>query len=194
VSVEEQSGSGTTEKVTLTKSASPTAPAGKGRPTPKRRDQEQRRAVPTPPPTNRREAAARAKERAKAERKAGRAPRDLPARDQGPVRALARDVVDGRRNAAVSIMPIVLAMFLSLATRDAGFRSVMTSIYLVGLVIVLIDFVALSRLVRNAAAEQFPDESTKGLRFYAFQRSTQFRRFRMPPPVVSPPPLRRTRG
>src|SRR3954463_8855884 len=75
-------------------------PAGKGRPTPKRRDAQKRRRGPVP--TNKKEAAAQQRARARESRMLQRQAllsgdeRHLPARDAGPAKRLARDVVDSR--------------------------------------------------------------------------------------------------
>src|SRR3954468_23618055 len=80
---------------------SDTAPApGKGRPTPKRSDARKQRRVSTP--TNRKEAAAlrrtKMREQRTLQRQALQAgdEKNLPARDAGPAKRLARDYVDSR--------------------------------------------------------------------------------------------------
>src|SRR3954451_9310146 len=80
---------------------SDTAPApGKGRPTPKRSEARKQRRVATP--TNRKEAAALRREKLREQRTAQRQAlqsgdeRNLPARDAGPAKRLARDFVDSR--------------------------------------------------------------------------------------------------
>jgi hypothetical protein len=174
---------------------------GKGRPTPKRRERELRRGGPVaPPPATRREAARRAKAKQAADRAAGRATggssrgeRPLLKRDQGPVRAHVRDLVDARRNPAILIMPVFVIVVLTVAVQDPGFAHLLQTVYLLGLIIVVLDFWTLGRLVTRSVQEHYPDEPIKGLRFYAIQRATQFRRFRYPKPVVPAPPLWRRR-
>src|SRR3954462_7928404 len=80
---------------------SDTAPApGKGRPTPKRSEARKQRRVSTP--TNRKEAAALRRQKMREQRGAQRQAlqtgdeRNLPARDAGPAKRLARDYVDSR--------------------------------------------------------------------------------------------------
>ena len=77
---------------------------GKGRPTPKRSEVERARRQPyAPPPADKKAAAAQRRDRSAPSRsrrtEAMRRGEEwaLPAKDSGPVRALARDYVDSRR-------------------------------------------------------------------------------------------------
>src|SRR5436305_14520896 len=97
-------------------------PAGKGRPTPKRADARKRRRTATP--TNRKEAAALRRQRLREERMAQRQAlvsgdeRHLPARDAGPARRLARDVVDSRFTIGPVLFALVLAVLLLSFSRN----------------------------------------------------------------------------
>ncbi len=165
---------------------------GKGHPTPKRRDA-QRRRQPTRAPQNRKEAYRRIKQRQRADRQRARAgiaagdERYLPARDSGPVRKLARDYVDSRRGVGEYFLFLALAVVALSLVPVPAVQLFVTNIgfpLLLGLIIV--EAVLLSRRLKRLAAERYPQESTKGLSFYAVTRSLQMRRLRMPPPAVKP--------
>ena len=91
-------------------------PAGKGRPTPKRADARKKRRAATP--TNRKEAAALRRERLREQRMAQRQAlitgdeRHLPARDAGPAKRMARDIVDSRFSVGQVFFGLVLAGIL----------------------------------------------------------------------------------
>lgn len=171
----------------------PAAGGGKGRPTPKRNERVKRRSGPVaPPPATRKEAARRARAQAREQRQRVRAAqvrgddRYLPRRDAGPVRRLARDVVDSRRNAGVLLLPIALLLVVAQITRNAAVLQVATLVWFAGLLYVFTDFVMLATTLRRRARERFPDQPRRGLVGYALLRSTVFRRWRMPAPAVSP--------
>ena len=142
----------------------------KGRPTPKRSEAERRRRQPFNAPADRKAAAQQSRDRDRT----SRARRSeaykrgenwaLPRKDQGPVRALARDYVDSRRSISEYYMFAVLALLLVIVTESV----------LVG-----------GRVIK-LAQQRFPGESTRGIRMYAAIRGTQIRRLRMPAPRVKP--------
>jgi hypothetical protein len=196
---------------TATESASArirtTAP--KGRPTPKRSKaaKSNRRGPVAPAPMTAAEARARRKSlktklsrderraqsvarRARStERRermmAGEAAYLLP-RDQGPVRRLARDVVDARRNVLGLFMPSTLVLlFGAFAVPQLQFY--MSPAMLVLMVVMALDAVLLARKVGNLVDEKFPGntESRWKLGLYAAGRASQLRRMRAPRPQVS---------
>lgn len=173
---------------------------GKGRPTPKRRDAEARRRGPVPPPpTTQREAYKRSKatggtkmdrKTASAERRermmAGDDAYVLP-RDRGPARALARDVVDSRRNLIGLFMPlavvVIVLYFLAPATSNAVSLGVLAAI-----IVMVVEGVFLARLVSGRVHERFPDEPAGAVKlgWYSFVRASQVRKLRAPRPRVRP--------
>lgn len=172
----------------------PPAPVslGKGRPTLKRSDKERRSGPVAPPPRTRKEAATRMREQQALERKgrrsgAGVDPDRLMARDRGPVRAAVRDVVDRRRNIGVLLLPLAVLLVAAQLVGDDRVLRIATSVWTAGLLAVVIDMALLGLRVRSTVRSQFPDEG-RTLRHvgYAVLRSTVFRRFRMPPPLVAP--------
>jgi hypothetical protein len=165
---------------------------GKGRPTPKRRDAEQRRRQAVRAPRDRKEAYRRTRERARQERIAARQAlltgeeKNLPPRDRGPVRRLARDYVDSRRSAAEFFLPVALVVLLATFVRNEVVYTIGILLWLVLLAVVVVDTVLIARGLRRTLAERFPNEETKGSTSYALLRSMQLRRLRLPKPQVKP--------
>ena len=166
------------------------ATAGKGRPTPKRREAAPRR-QPMAAPGNRKEAYKQSRERQRAER-ARRAegfrrgdPRYLPAKDRGPVRALARDYVDSRRLLSEYYLYVVGVLFVLFIVPSAAAKLLVYPLVLTTLVTIVFEGVITARRVRRMAAQRYPGESTKGVALYAALRSAQLRRLRVPKPRVN---------
>jgi hypothetical protein len=163
----------------------------KGEATPKRTSTNVRR--PEPPAANRKEALRRTRERQRGERAEAREKmmagdeRYLLPRDKGPVRGLARNVVDSRRNAATFFF---IGLFVILLGTSRGFpeqvRIAANALFLVLFAATLIDTFLIVRRVKALASERYPKE-TQGLRgiyFYVIMRTISFRRLRVPKPKV----------
>ena len=170
-----------------------TTPTGKGRPTPKRSEKQRRRPGPVaPPPLTRKEASQRQKEQAKAARtriKEGAARGDaryLAKRDAGPSRALVRDIVDGRRNVGVVLLPLAVVLIVANLTGNRLAISYSLLLWLAAIIAVVVDLVVMGVLIRRRLREELPDEGGRGHVGYGLLRSTVLRRFRLPPPRVSP--------
>ena len=172
----------------------PEGPVGKGRPTPKRREKEKRRGGPVaPPPLTRKEAAKRKKEQASAARtriKEGAARGDeryLAKRDAGPARALVRDTVDARRNVGVLLLPLALVLIVANLSGSTTLTYYGLLVWVAAILAMLVDIVVTTLLIRRRIREQVPEEQkTVGHVAYGLLRSTVLRRFRLPPPRVSP--------
>ncbi|MET8143734.1 DUF3043 domain-containing protein [Sphaerisporangium sp. NPDC005288] len=174
--------------------------AGKGRPTPKRREAEGRRRQPVTAPSNRKEAYKQARERQSSERTRAREgmlrgdDRYLPARDRGPARKLARDWVDSRRTISQYFLPVSLLLLVILWTvpmfgGQTGmllYSYAITILWPAMIVVVAVSAVWVAQRVKKEAAQRLPDESLKGVGFYAAMRAMQIRRLRFPPPTVLP--------
>lgn len=180
---------------------------GKGRPTPSRREAEGRRRGPVaPPPMTAKEARARRKEARgnKADRKAAAAERRAAAqdrrarmlagedkyllpRDQGPVRAFVRDIVDARRNLVGLFMPMALVLILSMFAAPV-WQPIVTLAMLVMMVFMAAEGFLLGRIVNRRVRERFPKNTDTGFRlgWYAFVRASQMRKMRAPKPRVGP--------
>lgn len=165
---------------------------GKGRPTPKRR--EARKASAEPPPKDRKEAYRRMREKQRAERAEAREAmmrgeeKYLPVRDRGPERALARDIVDARRNIGTWFFAGAIVILIGTwPTVPDPIRSMFDLLWVVLLVAVLVDSFLLCRLVKRLVWQRYPktDQGKPGLYFYAIMRSLTMRRMRIPKPRVS---------
>ncbi len=164
----------------------------KGRPTPKRSEAERRRRQPFNAPADKKAAygQSRDRDRAARARKLEAAKRGenwaLPAKDQGPVRALARDYVDSRRSFSEYYMFAVLALVVLLFIPSLRKSAVVDYAVLILLVVIVTESVLVGGRVIRLAQQRFPGESTRGVRMYAAIRGTQIRRLRMPAPRVKP--------
>jgi hypothetical protein len=166
-------------------------PSGKGRPTPKRRDAESARKQKVAPPKDKREARSRLKaERAKERQQVTEAMRSgdekgYPARDQGKGRHLARNWIDGRRNVGEVFWPVVITALVLLFMPVPPLRQLSTLVLLGFYVVITVDS-GLSLLgLRRALQREVPEQGQRrGSLAYAFGRSLQSRKRRLPGPQV----------
>ncbi len=173
-------------------SGRPGTTAGKGRPTPKRSEVERRRRQPYTAPADRKAAATqnRGQDRSARQRRMA-AMRNgeewaLPPKDKGPVRALARDIVDSRRGISEYYLYGVFIMVAVLFLPALRGTLVVDYIVLTILAVILGEGWYVGRKVLRLAQQRYPGESTRGVRLYAAMRGTQIRRMRMPSPRVKP--------
>ncbi len=184
--------------------------APKGRPTPKRSEAARRRGPVAPAPMTTAEARKRRKELggrklSKDERKADKLARRASAterrekmmsgedayllpRDKGPVRRLARDVVDSRRNVLGLFMPAALGLvFVMLSVPSVAVQQLLSPAMLVLVVVMVIDGFVVGRRVNKIVNAKFPDNIESGwkLGFYSASRASQLRRMRAPRPQVN---------
>jgi hypothetical protein len=168
----------------------PGVTASKGRPTPKRSEAEKRRRQPYSAPADRKAAVAQTRTRDKESRArkydAMRKGEDwaLAAKDRGPVRKLARDVVDSRRRVSEYYMYIVGVLVILLFFPQT--RLIVDYIVLGVIVVMLGEATLLGRKMKVLAKERFPGEPTRGLSVYSALRSMQIRKLRTPAPRVKP--------
>ena len=164
---------------------------GKGRPTPKRSAAQAKNRQPLVP-NDRKAAARKAREQRRSDQKRVLEAYDtedqryLPLRDRGPVRRYVRDLVDTRRNVGQYFLPVALLVLLLGVVPDATLRLVSAVGMYTMLGVLVLDSFLLSRTVKRAVTERFGAEAAgeRGLRMYAFLRSTQMRRMRRPVPQV----------
>jgi hypothetical protein len=180
----------------------PAAEAGKGRPTPKRSEAEAGRyrtitgattsgRGPAKAPDPRRKLTPEEKSAARNQRdKAMKAMREgeewaLSARDRGPVKRLARNYVDAHRRPMEYYMYIVVLLLVVLLVDRNG--SGLLELVLLGIVVVIaVDAFFLRRSVLRLVHRRLPDESTRGIAYYAIMRAIQVRRFRTPSAKLKP--------
>ena len=164
--------------------------AAKGRPTPKRSEAEKRRREPYTAPGDRKAAANQSRGRDRSDRtrrmEAMRRGEDwaLPRKDQGPVRALARDVVDARRGIAEYYLYGIVVLILLLFVPALKGTVIVDVIILAVLAVIAGEGWYVSRKVLKLARERYPGESTHGVAMYTALRGTQLRKMRMPAPRV----------
>jgi hypothetical protein len=166
--------------------------AAKGRPTPKRSEAEKRRRQPYTAPGDRKAAGQQSRDRDRAGRarrmEAMRRGEDwaLPRKDQGPVRTLARDVVDSRRGISEYYLYGIVVLIALLFVPALRGNPLVDYIILVILVVLVAEGWFVSGKVLRLARERHPGENTRGVRIYTAMRGTQIRRMRVPQPRVKP--------
>ena len=164
----------------------------KGRPTPKRSEAERRRRQPYSAPADKKAASQQSRDRDRASRarktEAMRRGESwaLPRKDQGPVRALARDYVDSRRSLSEYYMFGVLVLVVLLFVPTLRKSAAIDYAVLLILAVIITESIFVSGKVIKLAQQRFPGENTRGLRMYVAIRGTQLRRLRMPAPRVKP--------
>jgi hypothetical protein len=110
----------------------------------------------------------------------------LPRKDQGPVRALARDYVDSRRSLSEFYMLGVVVLIVLVFIPALRKSLVIDYAVILMLMVIVAESVITGGRVVKLAGQRFPGESTRGVRMYVAFRSTQLRRLRMPAPRVKP--------
>ncbi len=165
----------------------PGATPGKGRPTPTRKEAEAARKAAVKP-ADRKAAARLDRERARAERAKAREAmlagdeRYLPKRDQGPVRAYARDWVDTRWSVGELFMPGAIVVLILGVLPFAALRNVSVLLWFLLTALVIADTIVLGFRLKKALARRFPDEVRKGAVAYGVLRALQLRALRIPKP------------
>jgi hypothetical protein len=163
----------------------------KGAPTPKRSEAEAKRRQPYQAPTDRKSASQQSRQRGKADRirKSQALQRGeqwaLPAKDQGPVRALARDVVDSRRGIGEYYLFTIFLLVVLLVLPWQAAKLAADGFVVLALVIMLGEGRMVAGRVKRLAAERCPGQSTRGLTLYVTMRGISLRRMRIPKPRVS---------
>lgn len=169
-----------------------TRSGGKGRPTPKRREAERERRKRVRTPRDRKDAYRQARSRAREERTRRRRAlttgdeRYLPPRDQGPVKAFARDYVDSRRRGGELFLPGAVLVFALSFFPNPQVQAFGIMLWLLLILFVIIDSFRVVFGIKREVARRFPRESPRGLGAYVVMRGLQIRRFRLPPPRVKP--------
>lgn len=112
--------------------------------------------------------------------------RHLPMRDRGPVRRYVRDLVDARRSVGEFFLMFALVILVLTWVGNQQLQVLGSTLWMFLVVLMLVDSVALAVRVRRALNRAHPDENHRGAVAYALMRSMQIRRFRLPPPRVTP--------
>jgi hypothetical protein len=169
----------------------PAVTAPKGAPTPKRSEAQANRRQPYQAPADRKSAAAQSKSRGRDERvrRSQALQRGeqwaLPRKDQGPVRALARDVVDARRGIGEYYMAMVLVLIVLLVLPGNSTKIIADVVVVALLLLIILEGWLVGNKVKKLAAERCPGQSTQGVVMYATMRGISMRRMRIPKPRVN---------
>jgi len=153
---------------------------------------EKRRRQPYSAPGDRKAAGAQGKERDREGRarrmEAMRRGEDwaLPRKDQGPLKALARDVVDSRRGISEYYLYAIVVLIVLLFVPALRGKAIVDYVILVILAVIVIEGWWVSRKVKRLAHERYPGQNTRGLAMYTAMRGTQIRKMRVPVPRVKP--------
>lgn len=165
--------------------------APKGRPTPSRKEAEAARKQQIKVPKDPKEARKAARERERSERARTRAlmmsgdERYLPARDQGPARAYARDFVDSRFTVAEYFIFVAIGVLVLGFIRNQVVQSSVSIFFFAFTALIAVDTAVLLITLNRRAKKLFPDaKARKGLTMYAALRTIQLRRLRLPKPRV----------
>ena len=113
--------------------------------------------------------------------------RHLPARDAGPAKRLARDVVDSRFTLGQVFFGLILVVLAAGLAIPAQYRTTLAAVNLlsfVAVIAVFLDSVRVGRLAKRMVTTTYDAKSAYGVTAYAAIRSMQPRRFRRPPPKV----------
>jgi hypothetical protein len=172
----------------------PAKQAGKGKPTPKRSEVERARRQPySAPPADRKAAAAQQRDRRRSEqqRKMDAMKRGeewaIPAKDRGPVRALARDYIDSRRFiiSEYILFGVFILIFIIFALGSRRQDSALVLYIEVGIVaVIVIENAFHSARVTRLVKQLLPGSSTRGITWYVAKRSLRLRASRIPPARV----------
>lgn len=195
-----------TDDAAVPTSETDSSPQGKGRPTPTRKEAEAARkaalAGTTDPKAAKkaeRDVARQARYEAQQGLRSGD-PKKLPARDQGPVKARVRDLVDGRISMGEIFIPVAVLVLVLGFVRVQVVQVVLLWVWLFVLLGVLVDSLFLAWRLRRLLPQVFPDADPKltighdarggivyglkGATLYAVVRSLQIRFLRLPKPRV----------
>ena len=152
--------------------------AKKARPTPSRKEAEAARRQRVVQTYSKKESRALTSQQNRANRM-----KAVNAREAAPEKALMRDYVDARFNLGEFLLPsVVVILAISIVgTRFPAVTAISTLAMYVFILGVLFDGFLMWRGFKRLLAERMPRTSPKGLLMYGMTRSTQIRRFRMPP-------------
>ena len=168
----------------------PTKVGGKGRPTPTRKEAEAAAKARAKVPRTRKEmSAAQRTSRSESSQRMRQAmksgdERYYPARDRGPVRRFVRDFVDSRFSLIELVIPLLLVTLLLGLSHNTKLAQLGNTLLMVMVLFIVLDMLVLRFRLRRELTRRFPDESYKGLTYYAITRALQMKFMRLPKPQV----------
>jgi hypothetical protein len=110
----------------------------------------------------------------------------IPAKDKGPVRALARDYIDSRRFIVSEyiLFGVFALIFIIFALGSSKNSAVVLYVELGIVGVIAIESLFYGTMVSRLAKQRLPGESTRGIVWYVAKRSLRLRVSRIPPPRV----------
>jgi hypothetical protein len=165
--------------------------------TPKRPSPHLRRPGATPAPRSRKDMTKEERRELKEERRARRReategmrrgdPKFLPARDRGPERAIARDVVDSRRTVGTWFLGGALIVLFGSSSAVPQVVLAANLLFMLLALALIVDSTVLCRKVRRLVRERHPDSTERmgSLYLYVVMRAISFRRMRIPHPRLN---------
>ncbi len=110
----------------------------------------------------------------------------LPARERGPLRALARDYLDSRRLVLSEYVLFFIfgLLIIMLVTRAAANTSLVLYIEFGVVALVLAESAYHANRVSRLARQRLPGTSVRGMTWYIAKRAIRLRGTRIPPPRV----------
>jgi hypothetical protein len=166
----------------------------KGVPTPKRKESEKDLRRPLNAPQNRKEAYRAYRDRLERQRQRDARRSGAPKgeeryfrqQDHGQARAYARNYIDSRRSASEFFLPFSIVIIALLFINHPVFQVMVAYVvWPLMMVTIVAEGIMVARAIKKRATEYFPDDPTvKGIGMYAAMRQLQFRRLRLPKPVV----------
>ncbi|MDQ6642445.1 MAG: DUF3043 domain-containing protein [Actinomycetota bacterium] len=108
--------------------------------------------------------------------------RYLMARDKGPVKKFVRDFVDVRLSFMEFLLPVLVVIMALQFSGQKGLASFSTRVWSASVLLLVVDAGYLMLRLNRELRRRFPDENTRGWRFYALMRAIQLRPLRLPKP------------
>ncbi len=108
--------------------------------------------------------------------------RYLMARDKGPVKKFVRDFVDVRLSFMEFLLPVLVVIMALQFSGQKGLASFSTRVWSASVLLLVVDAGYLMLRLNRELRRRFPDEITRGWRFYALMRAIQLRPLRLPKP------------
>ncbi|MCW2757268.1 MAG: rane protein [Nocardioidaceae bacterium] len=108
--------------------------------------------------------------------------RYLMERDKGPVKRFVRDFVDTRFSFMEYLLPVLVIIMVMQFSKVGSLVRLSSGLWSASVILLVLDVLWLNFKLGREVKTRFPDENTRGWRFYAFMRAIQLRRLRLPKP------------
>ena len=108
--------------------------------------------------------------------------RYLMERDKGPVKRFIRDYIDVRISFMEFLLPVLVLIMALQFSGAEKLKTFSNGLWTASVLLLVVDALWLSVRLGRELKRRFPDENTRGWRFYAFMRAIQLRPLRLPKP------------